>query len=144
MAKNTNTNTVSNNTNNEGSVSRKNTVQAKDIVIAMMLDGINGVMNLHEQKGFTKATCNTAAKLLDENNKDTLAHELRVFAADTFGGTSGQRGCSAVKVGESRLYSVQQVGDAGAFIRLPVELLGATKGTNVTVTFHADHILVRM
>ncbi len=124
-------------------MSRKNTVQAKDIVIAMMLDGIAGVESLHTEKGFTKATCNTAAKLLDEKSKDTLAHELRVFAADTFGGGSGQRGRSAVKVGESRVYSVQQVGEAGAFIRLPVDLLGATKGTNVTVTFHGDHIVVR-
>lgn len=142
MAKNTTTSTTSN-TNNEGNVTRKNTVQAKDVVIAMMLDGIEGVTALYNDKGFTKATCSSAAKLLDEKKQDTLADSLRDFAADTFGASSGQRGKSAVKVGESREYSVQQVKDGDLFIRLPVGLLGVTKGAKIEVSFTDTGIVVR-
>lgn len=142
MAKNTNTSTT-NNTNNEGSVKRKDTVQAKDVVIAMMLDGIEAVQDLHNTKGFTKAVCNTAVKILEEKNKDTLADALRDFAADTFGGGGGARGKSAVKVGESREYSVQQVKDGDLFIRLPVGLLDVNKGAKVLVAFTDTGIVVR-
>lgn len=142
MAKNTTTSTTNNTNKNEGTVKRKDTVQAKDVVIAMMLDGIEAVQDLHNTKGFTKAVCNTAVKILEEKNKDTLADALRDFAADTFGGGGGARGKSAVKVGESREYSVQQVKDGDLFIRLPVGLLGASKGTKVTVTFRDGDIVV--
>lgn len=143
MAKNTNTSTTNNTNKTESNVKRKDTVQAKDVVITMMLDGIDGVQDLYNNKGFTKAVCNTAAKLLDEKKQDTLADALRDFAADTFGSGTGQRGKSAVKVGESREYSVQQVKDGDLFIRLPVGLLDVTKSAKVLVSFTDTGIVVR-
>jgi hypothetical protein len=55
----------------------------------------------------------------------------------------GERGRPAAKVGDSRAYKVQQVGDGDPFIRLPVALLGAVKGGSVTVTFGRDGITVK-
>ena len=57
--------------------------------------------------------------------------------------SSGERGRPTAKVGESRTYRVQEVNDSGAFIRLPVGLLGLAKGGVATVTFDNGVIRVR-
>jgi hypothetical protein len=68
---------------------------------------------------------------------------LVALRADLFGDDEpGARGRPAAKVGDSRAYKVQKVGEMDEFIRLPVSLLGLAKGESATVTFHDGRIVV--
>ena len=80
--------------------------------------------------------------LLDGQPEDQKA--LEALRSELFGeGGSGERGRPAAKLGESRTYRVQEVNDSGAFIRLPVGLLGLAKGGTATVTFDNGVIRVK-
>jgi hypothetical protein len=69
---------------------------------------------------------------------------LEALRSDLFGeGGTGERGRPSAKIGESRGYKVQQVGDSDPFIRLPVSLLGLAKGGTATVTFDNGVIRVK-
>jgi hypothetical protein len=119
---------------------RKSIVSAKDLALAVVMHGAKGVRDLHNSKGFAVKTLDGAIDVVgaDSEHGATLA-DLRntLFPAST--GTRGRKGAT---VGESRDYSVQEVGETGAFVRLPVGLLGLCKGDTVTVTFEDNRIVV--
>ena len=57
--------------------------------------------------------------------------------------TPGVKGRKPVTSGQTRNYSVQQIGDDGdVFIRLPLSSLGLSKGERVSATFSADGVQV--
>jgi hypothetical protein len=102
------------------------------------------VSRLHNTPGseIAPATFDAAVELLASQPETAAA--LSGMRSDLFGDDApGERGRPAAKVGESRAYKVQQVGESDPFIRLPVSLLGLAKGSTATVTFDRGVITVK-
>jgi hypothetical protein len=121
----------------------KKRVTAQDVAMLMLVGGgVEAVTRLHETAGIVAGTFDKAVELLaaSPENADALA-DLRdsLFASEG----SGARGRPAVTIGQTRSYRVQEVGETGAFIRLPVGLLGLQKGQTATVSFENGKITVR-
>lgn len=133
---------MANTNNNARKASR---VTAQDVVLCLTLDGIDAVRALHDRDGIAVATFGKAVEMLNSKGRTDDGNVLADLCDELFPeqGT-GERGRPAARTGETRAYSVQQVGEGACFIRLPVDLLGARKGSNVRVTFGADGITVRM
>ena len=123
---------------------RKVRVTAQNVAFLALTEGTDAVSALHAKPGceIAPATFDAAVNLLASQPETAAA--LSAMRADLFGDDApGERGRPAAKVGESRTYKVQQVGDGDPFIRLPVSLLNAVKGGTVTVTFGRDGITVK-
>lgn len=127
------------NTNN---TSKKNRVDFKDIQITAILNGVDAVRKMYDEKPFTKATLEKAVNSLPDAE---LADALRSEFHDMFK-SAGGRGRKAATLGDHRQFTVQQVKDGDLFVRLPVRLLSdnLAKGDKVVVQFSADGILVRL
>lgn len=121
---------------------RKTSVFAKDIVLALVMGGDRAVINLYNNSGFTAKTMDNAIALVADNNSEH-ASSLTALRGELFPASTGQRGRRPAQVGDVRSYSVQEVGNTGAFLRLPVELLGLAKGDTAYVTFENGAIVVR-
>lgn len=119
---------------------RKSIVRKQDIALAFLMGGIGAVQKLHTDKGFTAATLDNAIETMTEGGQDTA--KLVELRGKLFTKSTGSRGRKAATVGDSRNYSVQEVGETGAFVRLPVGLLGLVKGDEVRVTFLDGRIVV--
>ena len=119
---------------------RKSIVRKQDIALAFLMGGIGAVQKLHTDKGFTAATLDNAIETMTEGGQDTA--KLVELRGKLFTKSTGSRGRKAATVGDSRNYSVQEVGETGAFVRLPVGLLGLVKGDEVRVTFLEGRIVV--
>lgn len=122
---------------------RKVRVTAQQVAFLALTEGTDAVSALHSKPGceIAPATFDAAVNLLASQPETAAA--LAGMRADLFGDDApGERGRPAAKVGESRTYKVQQVGDGDAFIRLPVSLLRAAKGDGVKVTFGQGVITV--
>jgi len=119
---------------------RKAIVSAKDIALAVVTGGASKVRELHNGSGFTAKTLDGAIALFDGTEHGATLAALRgeLFTAVS----NGRRGRPAVAVGATREYSVQEVGETGAFVRLPVGVLGLIKGDTVTVSFDDGVITV--
>ena len=123
---------------------RKVRVTAQSVAFVTITEGVDAVLAMHAKPGheIAPATFDAAVKLLDGQPEDQKA--LEALRSELFGeGGSGERGRPAAKIGESRTYRVQEVNDSGAFIRLPVGLLGLAKGGTATVTFDNGVIRVK-
>ena len=124
---------------------RKVRITAQQVAFLMLTEGAASVEKLHHKPGceIAAATFNGAIELLATQTQQREALET---LRDTLlgGGEAGERGRPAAKVGEARVYKVQQVGESDPFIRLPVGLLGALKGETVTVLFGKDGITVKV
>lgn len=112
---------------------RKAIVSAKDIALAVVTGGASKVRDLHNNTGFTAKTLDGAIALFDGTEHGNTLAALRAELFATVG--TGARGRKPVTVGATREYTVQEVGETGAFVRLPVGLLGLVKGDKVSVTF---------
>lgn len=129
-------------TNNTNTV-RKVRVTSQQVAFLMLTEGPAGVERLHSKPGheIAPATFDGAVELLA--GQPAHREGLEALRSQILGDSEpGERGRPAAKVGDSRTYKVQQVGDGDPFIRLPVALLGAVKGGTVTVTFGRDGITV--
>ena len=123
---------------------RKVRVTAQQVAFLMLTEGVKGVRSLHTTPGheIAAATFDGAVDLLQSQTE--ARSQLESLRSELLGDAEpGERGRPAAKLGESRSYKVQQVGESDPFIRLPVSLLGAAKGGTVTVTFGRDGITVR-
>jgi hypothetical protein len=119
---------------------RKSIVRAQDVALSFLMGGTGAVLKLHNEKGFTAATLDNAIETVKAGGQDTSS--LVSLRDQLFTKSTGSRGRKGATVGESRDYSVQEVGETGAFVRLPVGLLGLCKGDTVTVTFEDNRIVV--
>ena len=120
---------------------RKNRVTGNDVALMMLVGGgTAAVRELHGKSGIAAATFAKAVDLLE--GKPEAASELADLAEELLPAGNGQRGRPSVAIGDSRSYRTQEVGDTGCFIRLPVGLLGASKGEAVKVTFATGKITV--
>lgn len=123
---------------------RKVRVTSQQVAFLALTEGADAVAALHSKPGceIAPATFDAAVDLLA--GQPQVREALEALRSDLFGeGGSGERGRPAAKVGESRGYKVQQVGDSDPFIRLPVSLLGLSKGGTATVTFDNGVIRVK-
>jgi hypothetical protein len=124
---------------------RKVRVTAQQVAFLMLTEGAASVEKLHHKPGceIAAATFNGAIELLATQTQQREA--LETLRDTLLGGSeAGERGRPAAKVGESRVYKTQQVGDSDPFVRLPVGLLGALKGQTVTVSFGNGVITVKL
>ena len=122
---------------------RKVRVTAQSVAFLALTEGVAAVTRLHNSPGseIAAATFDSAVDLLA--SQPEVAASLAAIRSDLLGdGEPGARGRPAAKVGDSRAYKVQQVGEMDPFIRLPVSLLGLAKGSTATVTFEDGRITV--
>ena len=122
---------------------RKVRVTAQSVAFLALTEGVAAVTRLHNSPGseIAAATFDSACDLLASQPETQSA--LVALRSDLFGDDEpGARGRPAAKVGDSRAYKVQQVGEMDPFIRLPVSLLELAKGQSATVTFEDGRIIV--
>jgi len=125
---------------NVNNTARKSIVRAQDVALSFLMGGIGAVQKLHTDKGFTASTLDSAIDTMNEGGQDTAS--LVTLRDQLFVKSTGSRGRKAASIGDARHYSVQEVGETGAFVRLPVGLLGLVKGDEVRVTFLDGRIVV--
>jgi hypothetical protein len=127
------------NTNN----ARKVRITSQQVAFLALTEGVGAVETLHGKPGCEIAPATFAAAVELLATQPETASALAALADSLCPESSGERGRPAAKVGESRGYKVQQVGDSDPFIRLPVSLLGLGKGGVATVTFDNGVIRVK-
>lgn len=125
---------------NVNNTARKAIVRAQDVALSFLMGGVAAVEKLHNEKGFTAATLDSAIETMRDGGQNVA--DLLLLREKKFAKATGQRGRKAAQIGDSRVYSVQEVGETGAFVRLPVGLLGLAKGDDVRVTFLDGRIVV--
>ena len=124
---------------------RKVRVTAQQVAFLMLTEGPAGVERLHSKPGheIAAATFDAAVELLSA--QPAMRDGLDALRSQLLGDDApGERGRPAAKIGDSRSYKVQQVGEMDPFIRLPVSLLGLGKGQTATVTFEQGVIRVKV
>jgi hypothetical protein len=122
---------------------RKVRVTAQSVAFLALTEGVAAVTRLHNTPGseIAPATFDSAVDLLA--SQPEVAASLAAIRSELLGDDEpGARGRPAAKVGDSRAYKVQQVGEMDPFIRLPVSLLGLAKGSTATVAFEDGRIVV--
>lgn len=127
------------NTNN----ARKVRITSQQVAFLALTEGVGAVETLHGKPGCEIAPATFAAAVELLATQPETASALAALADALHPESSGERGRPAAKVGESRGYKVQQVGDSDPFIRLPVSLLGLAKGGVAVVTFENGMIRVK-
>jgi len=120
--------------NSKKSVKRNN---FKDVQLAYIIDGIEGVSNLTPLPG--KNTLIQAINGLDAKGMEV--NDLIEFTALNYPGGNG-RGRASITIGDSRTYKVQEVKTGGVFLRLPLSTLNVAKGETVSVSFEEGRIVV--
>jgi hypothetical protein len=132
-------------TNTNTNAVRKVRITSQQVAFLMLTEGPAGVERLHSKPGheIAPATFDGAVELLAAQPAHREA--LEALRSQILGDDApGERGRPAAKVGDTRAYKVQQVGDSDPFIRLPVSLLGLAKGQTATVTFDNGVIRVKV
>lgn len=115
-------------------------VSFKDVQLAYLMNGISAVQELVDSKTASKATVRRALKKLQETGRDVSS--LERWVAEHVGPIG--RGRAAPGPGEIRSYKAQQISNSGPFLRLPLDPLGAKKGSTIRVHFENDRIVVSM
>lgn len=123
---------------NDENKNKRKLVSYKDIQIAYLMDGIEGVKKIWDSGNASKATVRRAVKLLQGTSSDTT--ELERWLTDAIGAVG--RGRTAPKPGETRSYKAQQIKNGSPFLRLPLDSLGVEKGGTVRVRFDDDRIII--
>lgn len=121
---------------------RKKPVTHKDLTMAYMMNGISALDSALADHTDPVGVLGKVKATLEANGKDTEEIDEKI-AFWTEKRQPGVKGRKPVGVGESRTYSVQQIGEDGdEFVRLPVSLLGVGKGQKVSALFADGQIIV--
>jgi hypothetical protein len=120
-------------------ISKRPLISFKDIQIAYLIEGIEGVERLIEGRKNISSLLRRAVKELKAVGKKTEA--LDRFIAENHG--PGTRGRAVPITGQERIYKAQKIHDGAPFLRLPLAPLGTDKGGFVRVRFERDQIIVR-
>lgn len=118
---------------------KRTLVSFKDIQIAYLLEGLDGVERLIKGRRNAGQLLRRAVKELKSAGKKT--ETLDKFIAQRHG--PGTRGRSVPSTGQERLYKAQRIHAGGPFLRLPLAPLGTDKGGFVRVRFERDQITVK-
>jgi hypothetical protein len=116
----------------------RNLVSFKDVQIAYLMEGVDGVENLMKSGKVSKPTIRRALRKFHESGNTPV--EFERWVAEKVGPIG--RGRSAPTIGETRSYKVQQIKNTGPFLRLPLDSLKIKKGGVVRVRFENDQIIV--
>lgn len=115
---------------------RKVRITSQQVAFLMLTEGADAVRSLHAKPGHEIAAATFTGALDLLSSQPQHRETLESLREELIGSDEpGERGRPAAKVGESRVYKAQQVGDGDPFIRLPVSLLGSAKGEGVKVVF---------
>jgi len=117
---------------------KRKIISFKDVQIAYLLDGLEGIERLIEGRSNPSSVIKRALRELKSQGSDVEA--LEEYVSEHFG-TSG-RGRSVPQCGEERRYKAQQIKGGAPFLRLPLNTLGVRKGKVVLVKFDGDRIVV--
>jgi len=118
-------------------------ITSKDLEIAFLIgsvDGVNDLVDMDKKPG--KKVFTQAITALDSKGLET--GQLAEYVSNLFPSSGKGRGKQQPIDGEKRTYSVQVVKNSAPFIRLPLSILGAVRGEEVTVTFGAKTIKVSL
>jgi hypothetical protein len=133
-------------------ITKRRQVESKDIHMALMLDGLDGVKALYKQqttnsKGeavsvLSKSVARKAEETLHPKMDEDLQGEYRAFVLETFG-EKGSRGRTAPSTGEHRDYTINNR-DKDPFVRVPLSSLADSLGEDakVRVLFEEGEIRV--
>lgn len=114
---------------------RKTPVTHKDLALLALMQGVDALDPLLASHTNPVDVLGKVRATFEKNGKDCTALDEKI-ALWTEIKTPGVKGRKPVKIGDSRSYKAQQIGDDGdLFIRLPVNLLGVSKGQDLRVTF---------
>lgn len=116
----------------------RNLVSFKDVQIAYLMEGVDGVEKLMHAGQVSKPTIRRALRKFHETG--TAPAEFERWVAERVGPIG--RGRSAPSIGETRSYKVQQIKNTGPFLRLPLDSLAINKGGVVRVRFEDNKIVV--
>ena len=98
---------------------------------------ISAIEALNPSKGVVRKAAT------EMRNNKAVCTALETFASQKGYTAFARRGRYAPRVGETRVYNVQQVRDDMTFIRLPLSSLEVDKGKKVRVDFEDGEIVVR-
>lgn len=132
-------------TNTTNANARKKPVTHKDLAMLALMHGASALSEELKTHSDPVGVLDKVIATFEKNGKDSAdLHDLRDIFAEMR--TPGVKGRKPVKAGDTRTYKAQQIGDDGdLFIRLPVGLTGAVKGSDLSATFNDDgSILVRV
>lgn len=124
---------------NEKMQKKRTLVSFKDIQIAFLIEGIEGVERLTKGRKNVGQLLRRAVRELKAAGKKTEA--LDRFISENHG--PGTRGRAVPASGQERIYKAQRIHAGGPFLRLPLAPLGTGKGGSVKVRFERDQIVVR-
>ena len=114
---------------------RKTPVTHKDLALLALMQGVDALDPLLASHTNPVDVLGKVRATFEKNGKDTTALDEKI-AMWTEIKTPGVKGRKPVKIGDVRTYKAQQIGDDGdLFIRLPVNLLGVSKGADLAVSF---------
>jgi len=132
--------------NASASTARKAPVTHKDLAMAYLMagagaKGVAAISPMLANHTDPVAVLDKVIAGLETANQNVAElTTLRDEFADAL--TPGVKGRKPVAVGQTRAYSVQQIGDGDFFIRLPVGPLGVRKGDKVSVDFATGKVSV--
>lgn len=118
---------------------KRTLISFKDIQIAYLIEGVDGVERLIRGRKNIASLLRRAVRELKAAGKKTEA--LDKYIAERHG--PGTRGRAVPITGQERLYKAQKIHAGGPFLRLPLAPLGTDKGGYVRVRFERDQIVVR-
>ena len=120
-------------------LNKRTLISFKDIQIAYLIEGIEGVERLITGRKNIASILRRAVKELKAAGKKTEA--LDKFIAEKHG--PGTRGRSVPITGQERVYKAQKIHASGPFLRLPLAPLGTSKGGCLRVRFEKNQIIVK-
>lgn len=112
-------------------------VSYKDVQIAYLLEGLDGVERLLPEKRAAGVVKRALRELRLQGNP---AQDLADFVLQRYGSTG--RGRAIPQSGEQRTYRAQQIKDGSPFLRLPLNTLSVPKGKAVQVRFEPNQIVI--
>ncbi len=115
-------------------------ISNKDLQVAFLVNGIEGVQAMTSDNVPAKATLQAAIDSLENLGQEVAP--LIAFMDTLHPAGDGSRGRSAPQNGDTRTYKAQVVKDGAPFLRLPLDTLKAMKGENITVAFEHNKIVV--
>lgn len=138
--------TINNENNDIVEVAHNNLVSHKDIQLAFLDEGLEGVRQRFAEGLVSAKVINRAAQELSNRNgvSENDLNALNAFVNEITPAPAvpGRRGKQPPTIGETRTYKAQQVKNGGPFLRLNLETLGINKGEPVAVSFENGRIVV--
>lgn len=123
----------------EKDLNKRTLISFKDVQIAYLIEGIEGVERLIKGRKNIATLLRRAVKELKAAGKKT--ETLDRFIAENHG--PGTRGRAVPITGQERIYKAQKINAGGPFLRLPLNPLGTSKGGFVSVRFERNQIIVK-